>query len=226
LSDKTSGVTAKGTLAYMAPEIFAKNEYSKGSDVYAFGITMNEVISGDKPHKGQSYNEGYFFQQVVGHNLRPTMFINDSNPIAIRLMNLISNCWSDNPLNRPSFKSICHDLDNLMGDQFNASKSGYSISVVPPLPPSPTVPLDSLTNEQVIKLMVSLELPKYADVLQKKSLQENDPVSIKNLLSIIESNNEQEIINFFKVGDEFDAEMLINDIKELKMSGVNNKMIQ
>ena len=40
--------TNVGTIAYMAPEIIESNIYSKAGDVYAFGITVYEILTGSK----------------------------------------------------------------------------------------------------------------------------------------------------------------------------------
>ena len=45
-----------GTMLYMAPEVFKKEEYSKTVDVWSLGITLFKIISGKHPlyRKGQT----------------------------------------------------------------------------------------------------------------------------------------------------------------------------
>lgn len=38
-----------GTLEYMAPEVLLKDGWSVGSDVYAFGVILNELATGTYP---------------------------------------------------------------------------------------------------------------------------------------------------------------------------------
>lgn len=41
-----------GTFPYMSPEVIAIQKYSKKSDVYAFGVLLNEILSRKKPFEG------------------------------------------------------------------------------------------------------------------------------------------------------------------------------
>lgn len=41
-----------GRPAYMAPEVIRENAFSERSDIYAFGITMYETLTGRRPFKG------------------------------------------------------------------------------------------------------------------------------------------------------------------------------
>jgi eukaryotic-like serine/threonine-protein kinase len=43
-----------GTPAYMAPELFQNKAPSQGSDLYAFGVVMHEVFTGEKPSVNSS----------------------------------------------------------------------------------------------------------------------------------------------------------------------------
>jgi serine/threonine protein kinase len=38
-----------GTLEYMAPEVLVKQPHTLAADVYAFGITMNQLATGIYP---------------------------------------------------------------------------------------------------------------------------------------------------------------------------------
>ena len=46
-----STLTVKGTPAYIAPEIWKKQKYSKSSDVYSFGVLVYELITNEIPFK-------------------------------------------------------------------------------------------------------------------------------------------------------------------------------
>ena len=69
-------------VAYAAPEVILGGSYSKGSDVYAFAILMNEILSCQKPYS--QLNGLQIMQAVTRSNqdypTRPPIF---SNPIDI-----------------------------------------------------------------------------------------------------------------------------------------------
>eukprot|EP00951_Prasinocladus_malaysianus_P022746 scaffold191589_cov45-Prasinocladus_malaysianus.AAC.2 len=63
-----SGVHA-GTLTHMAPEILMSGRLSKAADVYAFGIIMFELLTGEKAFKGAAMHQ--LSADVCTKQLRP-----------------------------------------------------------------------------------------------------------------------------------------------------------
>ncbi|KAK8880769.1 hypothetical protein M9Y10_003457 [Tritrichomonas musculus] len=94
----TSGI--KGNPSYSAPEVLEHGDYTKASDVYAFGIIVYELMTLKKPFKKNSYNDIY--NEVVLKDKRPKL----DNNIPKCYRNLIDVCWSANPEARPSFENI------------------------------------------------------------------------------------------------------------------------
>ncbi|KAK8896670.1 hypothetical protein M9Y10_014584 [Tritrichomonas musculus] len=91
----------RGTPTHASPEIWKKSEYTKASDVYAFSLTVFEIMTNDKPFKNI---KGIFniMQAVSIFGKRPQFVY----PIPKRCRNLIEDCWSDKPEKRPSFDQI------------------------------------------------------------------------------------------------------------------------
>jgi tRNA A-37 threonylcarbamoyl transferase component Bud32 len=91
-----------GTPFYMAPEQYAP-EYDNKVDVYAFGLVLYEVVTGQRV-----FPDDYTIPQLYGAAVsgrRPT--IPDSVSVWVR--ELISRCWSPDPATRPSFDDIVAD---------------------------------------------------------------------------------------------------------------------
>merc|ERR1712147_108721 len=47
------GGSAKGTPAYMAPELLDSNTFTEETDVYAYALAIWEVLTGDIPWRGR-----------------------------------------------------------------------------------------------------------------------------------------------------------------------------
>ncbi|KAF9777432.1 kinase-like domain-containing protein [Thelephora terrestris] len=121
-----------GTSPYTAPEILYPQEFglrdsklSKEGDIFAFGMTMYEVVTGVKPFRGKRHPEMLF---AVTEGKRPEK---PKNAEAIGFENgmwkLVDECWSQDRRQRPSARDVRVRLT------FAASKSV-------PAPPGPRIP--------------------------------------------------------------------------------------
>ena len=111
-----------GTPLYMAPEIFANNQYSYKIDVYSFSLIMYELITG-RPPKFTKQNKFKDIVKAVREGKRPDLtIINDEE-----VKSFISKCWSSDPSERPEFSQIVEELKTekyfqLMNVNFNDVK--------------------------------------------------------------------------------------------------------
>jgi len=87
-----------------ALQVALKQPYNQKVDVYSFGITLWEMLTGKLPFKGISKQE--FMDEVVGKGFRPAV----PKSLPPVLGNLLRDCWDANPLKRPSFESILGTL--------------------------------------------------------------------------------------------------------------------
>ncbi|KAK8860565.1 hypothetical protein M9Y10_012230 [Tritrichomonas musculus] len=100
---QTMSGTIKGTPKYMSPEIWLNAEYSEASDVYAFAITVYEIIVSEKPFQDMDI---YRIMMMVRSSKRPEL--TEEVPNAYR--KLIERCWSQEPSDRPTFDQILTEM--------------------------------------------------------------------------------------------------------------------
>ncbi|CAG8463497.1 3775_t:CDS:2, partial [Acaulospora morrowiae] len=103
-----------GVLPYIAPENLCGEKHSMATDIYAFGIIMNEVASGCPPFYDKKHDSGLALE--INDGSRPVSCENITPPLII---DLIKRCWNKNPEERPQAK----ELQKCLGDWYFQSKS-------------------------------------------------------------------------------------------------------
>ncbi|XP_073308267.1 serine/threonine-protein kinase 12-like isoform X2 [Primulina huaijiensis] len=100
-------LTCQDTCRYVAPEVFRNEEYDTKVDVFSFALILQEMIEGCPP-----------FSSKQDHEVAESHAANDRPPFkaslklyAHGLKELIEECWSENPANRPTFKQIIPRLE-------------------------------------------------------------------------------------------------------------------
>ncbi|POG58236.1 kinase-like domain-containing protein [Rhizophagus irregularis DAOM 181602=DAOM 197198] len=94
-----------GVLPYMAPEVLRGYQYTKESDIYSFGIMMNEFISEETPYNNIPHNHALSIKICKG--LRPNIFKYTPKLHA----DLITKCWDAKAENRPTAKELYQELE-------------------------------------------------------------------------------------------------------------------
>jgi hypothetical protein len=109
----------------------SRSDYKK-VDVYAFGILMYEIISGQVPYFERNFNDMYELRRFVTEGGRPCIDSNWSHT----LVTIMIDCWSVNSTERPSFTAIVQTLQRMMNGNMNdqslvnwyrSNKSQYEI---------------------------------------------------------------------------------------------------
>jgi serine/threonine protein kinase len=100
--------TEQGTPQWMAPEMIEavysgedKAKYTQAVDVYSFGIVMWEVMTRHAPWK--KYKRFFEVWKRVLKGERPRIRDRDAENAPRGYMELMKDCWSQNPSKRPSF---------------------------------------------------------------------------------------------------------------------------
>ncbi|XP_065199816.1 raf homolog serine/threonine-protein kinase Raf [Planococcus citri] len=104
-----------GSILWMAPEVIRmkdENPYSFQSDVYAFGIVLYELLSGQLPYGNINNKDQILFMVGRGH-LRPDIG-NISADTPKVLQRIMEDCISYNRDERPQFRHILSSVESLL----------------------------------------------------------------------------------------------------------------
>jgi serine/threonine protein kinase len=130
-----------GTPKWEAPEVLANSKrkgdssktsrYSKEADVYSYGMTLYEMVSGTQPF-AEIHDIFELKKAVCDKHKRPKL----PPTCPTSLANLIKLCWHKDPAKRPSFDTILTMLEQIhkqLNIPFTSSTNIISSS------PSPSV---------------------------------------------------------------------------------------
>ena len=101
-----------GCRFFLAPEMLRSQPFSYPADVYAFAITMYEILSGCVPASKNYTNVNDFFKDVC-RGVRPDVSRLTSQGINDLLIELIIECWGDDPQKRPTMIQVCDRLKEI-----------------------------------------------------------------------------------------------------------------
>jgi len=107
-SSKSGSSSVQGVLPYIAPEVFHTHEFTQESDIYAFGILMYQMASGELPFRDRAFNE--HLVRNICNGLRPIM--PDSAPEPYK--KLAESCCDAIPNNRPTTKQLLNLIIDLI----------------------------------------------------------------------------------------------------------------
>ncbi|KAM9983764.1 hypothetical protein ACTFIY_000498 [Dictyostelium cf. discoideum] len=119
LGEKESKTNPDSTMNYLPNEVFDGEGYQKSADVYAFGVSLYEVMVEKIPFHEICYND---IPNRVQDGFRPTV---DLDTIDDDIRKIIECCWIKEKSKRPSFLEISLHLENKflkLLDQMNESE--------------------------------------------------------------------------------------------------------
>lgn len=104
-----------GSILWMAPEVIrmqVDNPYSFQSDVYAYGIVLYELLSGQLPYTEINNKDQIIFMVGRGY-LRPDLKkVRTDTPAELR--KLMENCIKFDREDRPKFKDIAISIQSII----------------------------------------------------------------------------------------------------------------
>uniref|UniRef100_A0A3B5AKM9 Mitogen-activated protein kinase kinase kinase n=1 Tax=Stegastes partitus TaxID=144197 RepID=A0A3B5AKM9_9TELE len=101
---RTTKMSAAGTYAWMAPEVIRSSTFSKGSDVWSYGVLLWELLTGEVPFRGI---DGLAVAYGVAMNKLALPIPSTCPEPFARLM---EDCWSSDPHSRPQFTTVLDQL--------------------------------------------------------------------------------------------------------------------
>jgi len=116
---------ARGTIGYIAPEVFSRNcgQVSHKSDVYNYGMMALEIVGGRKNHEAEmsSSSEKYFPDWIYKHlELDDECELNgatnaEQSDIVRQIAIVGFWCILPNPSDRPSMRKVIEMLEGPLG---------------------------------------------------------------------------------------------------------------
>jgi serine/threonine-protein kinase len=102
-----------GTFAYLPPETITKSLVDDQTDIYSFGVTCYEMLTGHKPFEGVTIEDSRKMQ--LDPNVMPKRMKLHAVNITPALENLILKCLAHHPEARyPSMSLVLRDLETML----------------------------------------------------------------------------------------------------------------
>lgn len=109
----SQGGRVSGSPYYMAPEIYHGESSSSASDVYSLGILMYELLTGDRPYTGSTYEE-----LMISHLTRfPAPLIHLNPKVERSVSRLAELSLAKRPHERPTADAIRRALLTALGEK-------------------------------------------------------------------------------------------------------------
>jgi serine/threonine protein kinase len=109
-----------GILPYVAPEVLRDHQYTKESDIFSFGVIMNEFISEEIPYNDIPHD--YILAEKVCKGFRPKIY--KGTPKLFE--DLIKQCWDAKAENRPTIKELYQILKKWDNEKLNIDSEIFS----------------------------------------------------------------------------------------------------
>ncbi|GMJ05339.1 hypothetical protein HRI_004203100 [Hibiscus trionum] len=112
---------ARGTIGYMAPELFYKNigGVSYKADVYSFGMMLMEIVGRRRnmntyaDHSSQTYFPSWIYDQFeLGENIELGNMTENENKVVRKMIIVAFWCIQTRPIHRPSMSKVLNMLES------------------------------------------------------------------------------------------------------------------
>uniref|UniRef100_A0A383WIW4 Protein kinase domain-containing protein n=1 Tax=Tetradesmus obliquus TaxID=3088 RepID=A0A383WIW4_TETOB len=132
-----------GTMSHMPPELLRYGRMSTAVDIYAYGITMYQLYTGEEAFRNLHY--GQFYNAIVVQGARPPVPPDMPSDYAL----LMQRCWAAEPGERPGISNLLQCLDPMIKER-RKRLSIDDTSLPPPEHSQPTM----AAAAQVVKVIM------------------------------------------------------------------------
>lgn len=178
---------------YLPPEMILDNGYGKGVDVYAFSMIAYELLTDKEPYFDlQNNNKNPSLEDLwnrICQGTRPKFTEN----VPEKMIKLISQCWSQNPEERPSFSEIFQQLTSDLSfypDEIDREEIHEYISKVLNQPNVQIFDKDYQRRDTVIELL--FKACESGDVKLAKEILSNPNFDVNKTLTFISQEEVKE----------------------------------
>ncbi|XP_054168324.1 mitogen-activated protein kinase kinase kinase 13-like [Oppia nitens] len=119
-NDRSTKMSFKGTVAWMAPEVIRNEPCSEKVDVWGFGVVLWELMNCEIPYRDVDSSAIIW---GVGNSSLTLPLPTKCFPGGFKL--LMKQCWSGKARNRPSFKQILMHVDIAANELINIAPEEY-----------------------------------------------------------------------------------------------------
>ncbi|KAK9853859.1 hypothetical protein WJX84_009804 [Apatococcus fuscideae] len=99
----------QGTLTHMPPEVLAEGKVTKSADVYAFGVILWEMFTGERPFAGMRHAQ--ILEAVMSASSTPPLELSSRAPASFK--KLVAMCMAFSREERPTFHQVGQMLDEV-----------------------------------------------------------------------------------------------------------------
>ncbi len=110
---------------WLAPEVLSELPYTEKSDVYAFGVILWELYTGEHPFLEFRFKYQLQLEEAIKGGIRPIIPGN----CPVRWAALLARCWDSTPSKRPTFESVCAELDAIYSEDEPRASGGPELPV-------------------------------------------------------------------------------------------------